>query len=249
MIVDEEDEKKTNEEDAEDEDDNENFLLAISLGYLDWFVQMEDDTSPVLAPKQKDAPKEEPSYNSPLKQTSSGSARGTPTTSKSKGKRKTNGDDVKASNKVAPPKKQRQKMYIFALIETCLMYQEVKPSKEIALTSESSVRCMLTKVAAPSSSKTTSTASSSNASKITSTASCAGPFTEHEIRAVLMQKTPVTTRDLVGKFKSRLKRKEVSVGFSCFVGAFILDKDAFAALLRRISTIRKTNGPNYVVYG
>ncbi|KAI8567327.1 hypothetical protein RHMOL_Rhmol02G0112800 [Rhododendron molle] len=25
------------------------------------------------------------------------------------------------------------------------------------------------------------------------------------------------------------------------------DKDAFAALLRRISTIRKTNGPNYVV--
>ncbi|KAG5561283.1 hypothetical protein RHGRI_004344 [Rhododendron griersonianum] len=220
--TDEEDEKKTNEEDAEDEDDNED---------------MEDDTSPVLAPKQKDAPKEEPSYNSPLKQASSGSARGTPTTSKSKGKRKTNGDDVKASNKVAPPKKQRQKMYIFALIETCLMY-EVKPSKEeIALTSESSVRCMLTKVAAPSSSKTTSTASSSNASKITSTASCAGPFTEHEIRAVLMQKTPVTTRDLVGKFKSRLKRKEVS------------DKDAFAALLRRISTIRKTNGPNYVVYG
>ncbi|KAI8567329.1 hypothetical protein RHMOL_Rhmol02G0113000 [Rhododendron molle] len=77
----EEDENKTNEEDAEDEDDNED---------------VEDDTYPVLAPKQKDAPKEEPSYNSPLKQASSGSARGTPTTSKSKGKRKTNGDDVKA---------------------------------------------------------------------------------------------------------------------------------------------------------
>ncbi|XP_058197642.1 transcription initiation factor IIF subunit alpha isoform X3 [Rhododendron vialii] len=73
---------------------------------------------------------------------------------------------------------------------------EVKPSKEeIALTSKSSVRCMLTKVAAQSSSKTTSTAS------------CAGPFTEHEIWAVLMRKTPVTTRDLVAKFKSRLKRK------------------------------------------
>ncbi|XP_058197631.1 transcription initiation factor IIF subunit alpha isoform X2 [Rhododendron vialii] len=186
--------------DAEDDDDDDD---------------IEDDTSPVLAPKQKDAPKEEPVDNSPLKQASSGSARGTPTTSKSKGKRKTNGDDVKASNNGAPPKKVKTE-------------NDVKPSKEeIALTSKSSVP---TKVAAPSSSKMSTP--SSNASKIVSTAS-SGLVTEDEIRAVLIQKTPVTTLDLVAKFKSRLKTKE--------------DKDAFAAILRRISKIRKTNGPNYVV--
>lgn len=91
------------------------FLLAFILGCFFWFVQMEDDTSPVLAPKQKDAPKEEPVDNSPLKQSSSGSARGTPHTSKSKGKRKTNGDDVKASNNGAPPKKVKTENVHFCL--------------------------------------------------------------------------------------------------------------------------------------
>ncbi len=57
----------------------------------------EDDLSPVLAPK-KDAPKEEPADNSPAKPMPSGSAKGTPSTSKSaKGKRKLNGDDAKTS--------------------------------------------------------------------------------------------------------------------------------------------------------
>lgn len=69
---------------------------------------MDDEIAltPVL-PKAKDAPKEEPADNSPLKPVSSGSAKGTPSTSKSsKGKRKLNGDDAnaKASNG-APPKK------------------------------------------------------------------------------------------------------------------------------------------------
>lgn len=36
-----------------------------------------------------------------------------------------------------------------------------------------------------------------------------GPVTEEEIRAVLVQKKLVTTQDLVAKFKSRLKSKEV----------------------------------------
>ena len=70
-------------------------------------LQVDDDLSfnPVLAPKQKDAPKEEPADNSPMKPAPSASARGTPNTSKSaKGKRKANGDDTKASNG-APPKK------------------------------------------------------------------------------------------------------------------------------------------------
>jgi transcription initiation factor TFIIF subunit alpha len=176
--------------DAEDEDDDDD---------------MEDDTSPVLAPKQRDAPKEEPVDNSPLKPASSGSARGTPSTTKSKGKRKTNGDDAKSSNNGAPPKKVKTE-------------NEVKPSKEETVpTSKSSAPAKVT----PSSSSKAPPPSSS------------GPVTEDEIRAVLMQKTPVTTQDLVAKFKSRLKSKE--------------DKDAFAAILRRISKIQKTNGPNYVV--
>ena len=49
---------------------------------------------------------------------------------------------------------------------------------------------------------------SSSSSKSASTAS-AGPVTEDEIRAVLMQKTPVTTQDLVANFKARLRSPEV----------------------------------------
>lgn len=69
---------------------------------------MDDDIAlpQVLAPKQKDAPKQEPVDNSPIKPGTSGSAaRANPSASKSvKGKRKLNGDDAKASNS-APPKK------------------------------------------------------------------------------------------------------------------------------------------------
>ncbi|KAK9056409.1 hypothetical protein SSX86_027500 [Deinandra increscens subsp. villosa] len=60
-----------------------------------------------------------------------------------------------------------------------------------------------------------------------------GAVTEEEIRAVLLHKAPVTTQDLVAKFKSRLRTKE--------------DKSGFAEILRRISKIQKTNGPSYVV--
>lgn len=56
-------------------------------------------------------------------------------------------------------------------------------------------------------------------SKVTSSSKTAGtpstvPVTEEEIRAVLMQKTPVTTQDLVAKFKARLRCPEV---FFCLV--------------------------------
>lgn len=71
-----------------------------------WFVQEDEiSASPVLAPKQKDAPKEEPVDNSPLKPISSTPARGTSSTSKSaKGKRKVSSDDAKAAT-VVPSKK------------------------------------------------------------------------------------------------------------------------------------------------
>ncbi|KAA8515586.1 hypothetical protein F0562_018803 [Nyssa sinensis] len=182
-----------NDSDAEDDDDDEDMDDEIGL-------------SPVLAPKQKEAPKEEPVDNSPSKAAPSGSARGTPSTSKSaKGKRKINGDDAKGSNG-APPKK-------------------VKTENDVKSVKDESVP--------PSKSSTPTKGASSSLTTKPGSISSSGPVTEDEIRAVLLQKTPVTTQDLVAKFKSRLKGKE--------------DKDAFAAILRRISKIQKTNGPNYVV--
>ncbi|KAH7836496.1 hypothetical protein Vadar_002077 [Vaccinium darrowii] len=144
---------------------------------------IDDGNSPVLASKQKHAPKEEPHSN----------IQGTPTTSNSaKGKRKLNGEDAKASDG-APPKKVKTE-------------NEVKSPK-----------------GKPSSS-----------AKPSSTTSTAGPVTEDEIRAVLMQNPPVTAKDLVNVyFKSRLRCKE--------------DKDAFKAIFRRICRFQKTEGASYVV--
>jgi hypothetical protein len=44
--------------------------------------------------------------------------------------------------------------------------------------------------------------------------SASGPVTEQEIRTVLMQRTPLTTQELVAKFKGRLRCAEVSSNFS-----------------------------------
>ncbi|KAF3451804.1 hypothetical protein FNV43_RR07900 [Rhamnella rubrinervis] len=71
------------------------------------------------------------------------------------------------------------------------------------------------------------------------TSSSTGTVTEEEIRAVLMQKTPVTTQDLVGKFKARQRSAEIS-----FAGE---SKNAFVEALRKNIKIQKTNGSNYVV--
>ncbi|WOL15601.1 transcription initiation factor IIF subunit alpha-like [Canna indica] len=64
--------------------------------------------SPVLAPKQKDVPKDEPAENTPSKAAPpSGSTRNTPATSKSsKAKRKSGSEDAKTSNG-APAKKSK----------------------------------------------------------------------------------------------------------------------------------------------
>lgn len=83
-----------NESDAEDDDDDD-----------DMEDENETAMSPVLAPKQKDGPKEEPSENSPLKTAPTGSARGTPSASKSKAKKKSGSEDVKNTNS-APTKKE-----------------------------------------------------------------------------------------------------------------------------------------------
>ncbi|KAL6562295.1 Transcription initiation factor IIF subunit alpha [Orobanche gracilis] len=167
---------------------------------------MEDDIPPILAPK-KEAPKEEPLNNSsPLKSTTPSAGRGTPSSSKpSKGKRKSTGEESKTLNN-APLKKVKTE-------------NEVKYVKdEPASSTKSSV---LTEGAFP------------QASLKSGAVQQTGPVTEDEIRAMLMQKTPVTTQDLVAKFRSRLKVKE--------------DKGAFADILRRISKIQKTSGASYVV--
>eukprot|EP00262_Sarcandra_glabra_P001346 TRINITY_DN1140_c0_g1_i1.p1 TRINITY_DN1140_c0_g1~~TRINITY_DN1140_c0_g1_i1.p1 ORF type:complete len:541 (+),score=165.02 TRINITY_DN1140_c0_g1_i1:179-1801(+) len=182
-----------NESDGEDDDDDEDMDDEIGL-------------SPVLAPKQKDAPKEEPTDNSPSKTIPPGSARGTPSSSKSgKAKRKPNGDDVKMSNGASAKKVK--------------MDNDSRPSsakEEPLSTSKNSI---------PPKGHATSSRSGSTPS--------VAPVTEDEIRAVLVQMAPVTTQDLVAKFKARLKAPE--------------DKTAFAAILRRISKIQKTNGQSYVV--
>ncbi|KAL3568838.1 hypothetical protein D5086_028728 [Populus alba] len=143
---------------------------------------MDDDISPVLAPKQKDVvPKEEAADISPAKPTPSGSAKGTPSTSKSaKGKRKLNGEDAKSSNG-APVKKVKTE-------------NEVKPA--VKEESSPATKGTATPKVTPPSSKTGSTSGST------------GPVTEEEIRAVLLQNGPVTTQDLVARFKSRLRTPE-----------------------------------------
>ncbi|XP_061340767.1 transcription initiation factor IIF subunit alpha-like [Gastrolobium bilobum] len=172
---------------------------------------MDDEVGvpPVVATKQKDALKEEPVDNSPSKPTATGPARGTPSSSKSsKGKRKLN-EEAKPSNGATPKK--------------------VKTENE-PKSSAKDVNVSASKSNAPPK----GTPPSSSSSKTGSSTAASGPVSEEEIRAVLMQKTPVTTQDLVAKFKARLRSSE--------------DKQAFAEILKRISKIQKnTNGSSYVI--
>ncbi|XP_028755319.1 transcription initiation factor IIF subunit alpha isoform X3 [Neltuma alba] len=175
-----------NESEAEDDDDDDD---------------MDDELPAVVAPKQKDVPKEEPADNSPSKPAPSAPARGTPSTSKtSKGKRKLN-EETKTP--IAPPKKE--------------LKSSVKDENGPAPKSN----------AQPKGTPQPSSKAGSSAT------TASGPVSEEEIRAVLMQKTPVTTQDLVAKFKARLRSSE--------------DKQAFAEILKRISKIQKTNGSSYVI--
>ncbi|KAK7245938.1 hypothetical protein RIF29_40792 [Crotalaria pallida] len=188
-----------NESDAEDDDDDDD----------DDDMDDEAGVPPVIATKKKDTPKEEPADSKPSKPTTTGPARGTPSTSKSsKGKRKIN-EEAKPSNG-APPKK----------VKT-----ENEPKSSVADGNGSASKNNAPPKGTPSAPQPSSAGSSTAAS---------GPVSEEEIRAVLKQKTPVTTQDLVAKFKARLRSKE--------------DKQAFAEILKKISKIQKTpNGSNYVI--
>lgn len=183
-----------NESDSEDDDDDDD-------------MDDENGSSPVLAPKQKDALKEEPLDNSPSKTATAGSARGTPSQSKSsKAKRKPGADDLKMANGT-PSKKVKTE-------------NDLKPSS-------------VKEEAAPTSRSAGPQKGPASTSKAGSTPSSA-PVSEEEIRAALLQMAPVTTQDLVAKFKARLKSQE--------------DKNAFAEILKRISKIQRTSkGVSYVI--
>ncbi|XP_062209186.1 transcription initiation factor IIF subunit alpha-like isoform X2 [Phragmites australis] len=73
---------------------------------------------------------------------------------------------------------------------------------------------------------------SSEASLSASTTN-SSPITEEEVRTVLHAVAPVTSQDLVSRFKSRIKTQE--------------DKKEFTAILRKISHMLKTNGRNYIL--
>ncbi|XP_074307453.1 uncharacterized protein LOC141642516 [Silene latifolia] len=74
----------------------------------------------------------------------------------------------------------------------------------------------------------------SSAQGMAGASSAQGPVKEEEIRAVLLQRSPLTTSELVATFKATLKSPE--------------NKKAFADILKRISKIHKmNNNQNYVV--
>ncbi|KAK1387837.1 Transcription initiation factor IIF subunit alpha [Heracleum sosnowskyi] len=180
-------------------------LLGRTNGLNESDEEDEISASPILAPKQKDAPKEEPVDNSPLKLISLAPAHGASSSSKSaKGKRKVSSDDAKAAT-VVPSKKAKTE-------------NDVKPVKEEPV----------------STSKKNAPKKGPSSVPTESWSAVSGPVTEDEIRAVLTQEKPMTTQDLVAKFKSRVTCKE--------------DKEAFALKLKRVSKLHKTtSGKSFVV--
>ncbi|KAL1320338.1 hypothetical protein HN51_065063 [Arachis hypogaea] len=196
-----------NESDAEEEEDDDD----------DDDMDDEVNIPPVTATKQKDAPKpkEEPVDNSPSKPAAAGATRGAPSTSKSsKAKRKTI-EESKPSNAATPKKVKSEN-------------EQKSSGKDVHGTASKSNASAKGSAPPPPSSSSSSKAGTSTAAS--------GPVSEEEIRAVLKQKTPVTTQDLVAKFKARLKCKQ--------------DKDAFAEILKRISRIQRSptsNRSSYVI--
>lgn len=172
-------------------------------------VDDEIGLSPVLAPKHKDIPKEEPVETTPTKEKASPPSSATPTTAKSqKGKRKPGSDDVKPSG-VGSTKKLKIEESKSTAPST--VKEETTPLKNASSSA---------KQPAPASNKAVG-------------AQATGPVTEEEVRTALRQMAPVTTQELVAKFKARLKTPD--------------DKASFAAILKKISRIQKTNGANFVV--
>lgn len=95
------------------------FLLKKKQASYLLFIQQEHESSPVLAPKQKDQVKDEPVDNSPAKPTPSSHARSTPPASKSKQKRKSGADDAKTSGTAASKKAKLEPVSNLCLLQMC----------------------------------------------------------------------------------------------------------------------------------
>ncbi|KAH7298759.1 hypothetical protein KP509_25G058100 [Ceratopteris richardii] len=161
----------------------------------------EDNASPVLAPKRKEGPKEEPVDSTPAKPITAPAGRMAPASTASKGKRKAGTDDSKPSPSASSKK-----------VKTDASQEAGKESLESRSTSPSKPAGI------PSRAKPTAPA--------------VGAVTEDDVRAVLRQ-GPIKSHDLVNKFKSRLATQQ--------------DRAAFAAVLKNISRMHKTDGGNFIV--
>ncbi|KAJ3690760.1 hypothetical protein LUZ61_019924 [Rhynchospora tenuis] len=183
------------ESDAEDDDDDD---------------EQEDEASPVLAPKKKEAVKDEPDVDKKPEDTKPGKGgKGTPASSKSsKGKRKATNEESKLGSNASSKKPKTEPVVVKEEIPT----------------------------PAPASKSGTFQKGSSGATKGGPSPSVAStsPVTEDEIRKVLLSSATITTQELVGQFKSRLRNSD--------------DKKAFTDILKRISKITKnSSGTAYVV--
>ncbi|TVU47708.1 hypothetical protein EJB05_07315 [Eragrostis curvula] len=81
--------------------------------------------------------------------------------------------------------------------------------------------------------ETQSSLEPASGTSLTARATNSSPITEEEIRTVLLAVAPITTQDLVSKFKSRLRTQE--------------EKKEFGAILTKLTYMMKTKNCNYIV--
>ncbi|KAF3340518.1 transcription initiation factor IIF subunit alpha [Carex littledalei] len=167
--------------------------------------EQEDEASPVLAPNKKEAMKDEPDVDkSPSKPEDTKPGKGGKGTPASS---KSNKGKRKATN-------EESKLGSSA------------PSKKPKAEPE--------EIPTPVKSGAAQKGSSVVAKGGPSSAASTSPVTEDEIRKVLLSSANITTQELVGQFRSRLRNAD--------------DKKAFTEILRRISKIQKNpSGIAYVV--
>lgn len=155
----------------------------------------EDISSPVLAPKRRDTPKEEPTDTTPTKPPSAVAGRiPLPSVVPPKGKRKIGAEDAKANAPLAVKK-----------VKTDLSQEDVRSPVAVK------------KEPATSSKAITSPAKDAASTQGKNTTQPTGPVTEEEVKAVLKQMGPLKSHDLVSKFKSRLTTAEDKTAFAAIV--------------------------------
>lgn len=71
-------------------------------------------------------------------------------------------------------------------------------------------------------SKSSGPPKSASSDSKTLSASSAGPISEAGLRAFLLQKSPITTQDLVAKFRGKLKNREVRSLTQFLISVFYL---------------------------